>query len=70
MTDLLTELKQRHSLITRKEVARLIGVSTAQVRDNEQRWGLRAFRNDLNSRNVRYRPGALDMLITRGFIIP
>lgn len=48
----MTALKK---LMTRKDVAELLGISTDAVRKNERRWGLTAARRDLNRRCVRYK---------------
>src|ERR1043166_5993545 len=58
-------------LVTRKDIAALMGVSVDSVRRNEVRWGLKLVRRDLNSRSVRYRRGdPLELLTVRGSILP
>lgn len=41
-------------LLSRKDIARMLNVSPRMVANNEQRWGLRIARTDLNRRCVRY----------------
>jgi hypothetical protein len=41
-------------LLTRKDIANLLGISPRQVRDNERRLGLLPFRAKLNNRCVFY----------------
>jgi len=52
-------------LLSRKDVAALIGETTTVVRRNEKRWGLDKARADLNSRLIRYR-GEMVRLIFEG----
>ncbi len=62
--------------LTRKELANLMGdlrgdsISVAQVRKNEERWGLKKARGrDLNARVIRYdKTLALEALSRRGHI--
>ncbi len=56
-------------LLTRQEVADLLCVTYDQVRRNEDRWGIRIARRDLNRRCVRYRAFiVLRILKARGFV--
>lgn len=59
------------SLISRKQIAALLGdeVTPDQVRRNEERWGIRKARRDLNCRCVRYRTRLVLMIFrTKGWI--
>ena len=41
--------------LDRKDIARMLGVSTDTVRRNEDRWGLKSTRAQWHNRSVRYR---------------
>ena len=56
-------------LLTRKDIAQMLDVSVNQVWLNEERWGIRVARADLNKRCVRYRADVvLANFRARGFI--
>lgn len=57
------------SLITRKEIAQMLGETDRAIGRNEQRLGLDTCRRDLSKRSVRYlREKALQILSDRGFL--
>jgi|ERR1051325_5144261 hypothetical protein len=57
------------TLICRKDIAAMVGVSVVTVTRNELRWGLKTARRDLNRRSVRYlRRLAVPILQGHGFI--
>lgn len=56
------------TFLRRKDLARMMEVSTDMVRKNEQRWGLMSFRTKLSHHDVRYDPECIRVLQERGFI--
>jgi hypothetical protein len=55
--------------LTRKDVARMMGISADMVRRNEKRWGLTGARSDFNPRCVRYKSRIVIAILTgRGWI--
>lgn len=57
------------SLISRKEIAQMLGETPKAIGRNEARLGLDKCRRDLSKRSVRYlRISALSALVERGFL--
>lgn len=52
-------------LITRKEIAHLIGVSVRQVRKFEKKWGLDSARTTLGTTPILYRRKAVLVILER-----
>lgn len=58
------------TFLTRKDIARIALCSVKQVERNEESWGLKPFRVDLNERVVRYEPveDAIKAMVENGII--
>lgn len=54
--------------LTRKDIARLLNVSTKQVERNEERWGLRSVRITMNRKCIRYTAAAIALLKRKGWL--
>lgn len=56
--------------LTRKDIARIALCNAKDVERNEEDWGLKPFRKDLNLRVLRYEPtiGTLKALVQKGIV--
>jgi predicted site-specific integrase-resolvase len=64
MSELKPILKPSSVLLTRRQVAQLLAVSTESIKRYERRGALRSIR--LNSRVIRYRPEDVQRMIEEG----
>jgi hypothetical protein len=57
------------ALLTRKDIAAMLGISVDMVRKNEKNLGLKSARADINTRTIRYlRPKVESILAGRGLL--